>query len=80
MRIITITMLLALIVSSCASIPHEEVYLQSGKQGHAIRCDNAKMDDCRVKAGELCQGSGYNIFSKREDRGDIIMTITCREG
>jgi len=72
---ITISMFLA----SCATVDSKEVYLQSGKKGLSIKCAANDMDSCHHEAGNQCKGSGYNVFNRREDNGNIIMTISCRD-
>ena len=76
-KFILVSMLMFL--ASCATVDSKEIYLQSGKKGHAITCSAKQMDDCHYEAGAKCKGAGYNIFNRKQDRDNIIMTISCRE-
>ena len=58
-----------LLLADCAM--SKQTYLPDGRLGHSISCDGAAvgMNYCFEKAGELCQGRGYDLVSRE---GQII--------
>ena len=53
-----------LLLAGCAM--SKQTYLPDGRQGHSISCDGSAvgMNVCFEKAGELCQGRGYDLVNR----------------
>ena len=64
MRLLTVTVLLALALSSCAT--SKLTYLPDGKEGYSINCSGAAVpiNACFEKAGALCGSRGYNVYDR----------------
>src|SRR5947208_17099837 len=59
------SVLLVLLLVSCASVQPQEFRGPNGKTAYSMRCSGMgrTLDDCYKKAGELCS-SGYNIIDR----------------
>lgn len=56
----------------CARASH--TYTADGQEGFCIDCSGTALTwgDCYKKAGEICQGSGYEILEKVGDNSSMI--------
>jgi hypothetical protein len=65
----TAMLIAGLLLAGCAVA--RTTHLPDGRVGHSISCDGAAvgMNYCFEKAGELCQGRGYDLVSRE---GQII--------
>jgi hypothetical protein len=65
----TAMLIACLLLTGCAVA--RTTHLPDGRVGHSISCDGAAvgMNYCFEKAGELCQGRGYDLVSRE---GQII--------
>jgi hypothetical protein len=50
-----------------------EIGLPSGNQGYALNCSGGMWADCFKKAGEICNGRGYDILSRDESTGAVTV-------
>jgi hypothetical protein len=71
-RLSIFSVLIALIVSGCATA--KKTYTADGKEGYIISCNGSVLDwgNCFEKAGELCGAKGYVIMDKSGDVGSTL--------
>lgn len=48
-----------------------QTHLPDGRRGYAIQCAGS-MSGCYEKAGELCQGQGYEVATQQQSRKSAI--------
>lgn len=75
MRLLTVVLLLLL--ASCASVQPREFRGPNGRPAYSMRCSGMgrTLDDCYQKVGELCPG-GYDIV----DRASSIVAVPVSGG
>lgn len=56
----------------CARAYH--TYTADGKEGYCVDCSGSALTwgDCYKKAGEICQGSGYDVLEKSGDSTSMV--------
>ena len=69
---------IGLLLAGCATAM--DVGLPDGSTGYALNCSGQALSwgACLKKAGQLCQGRGYNILA-RDERTGRVTTLTASE-
>lgn len=71
-RNLILVLAVSILVSSCAIA--SKTYAPDGREAFSISCDGLanSWSKCFKKAGDICQGNGYDTFTQSSDGGVLV--------
>jgi len=71
---LTLTALLALLISGCAT--DKTMFYKDGQQVHVLSCSGPTFTGCLEKASNICQSAGYDVLDRASVRQSGIISAT----